>query len=222
MRANGPRRGHPARTVAADAPAPGAAKAAWRSWARALRRAWAADPQGRARDENALRAWLEGWDAWRDARCVLAYVAFADELDPIAPAVRAGGRRGPTLATTRTVGPGEPLEIRAWIEPFERHPFGFLQPRSDAPAVDPASIDLVLVPGLAFDVRGARLGYGQGHFDRLLPGLPLRAPRVGVAHDAWVVERLPAEAHDVPMTHLLTPSGLRTLPAFGLSDAARP
>jgi 5-formyltetrahydrofolate cyclo-ligase len=194
-------------------PSPDAGKPAWRAWAHAVRRAWAADPQRRAADEAALHALLAGWGPWRGARTALAYVAFGDEPDPIAPWMRPGA--APALATTRTVGPGEPLQLRAWAEPFERHPFGFLQPRPDAPPVDPGDIDLVLVPGLAFDVHGARLGHGQGHYDRLLPTLPGHVPRVGVGLDALVVRRLPTEPHDAPMTHLLTPSGIRSIAGAG-------
>jgi len=174
-----------------------------------VRRAWAADARRRAADETALQALLRGWAPWRVARVVLAYVAFADEPDAVDPRWRAGDAASPALATTRTTGPGEPLQLRAWTEPFERHPFGFQQPRPDAPPVDPGAIDLVLVPGLAFDVHGARLGHGQGHYDRLLPRIPGHVPRVGVTLDALVVDRLPTEAHDAPVTHLLTPSGLR-------------
>ena len=192
-------------------PSPEAGKPAWRTWARTVRRAWAADPQQRAGDEAALQALLASWDPWRGARRVLAYVAFGDELDPIAPWLRARAATAPALATTRTVGSGEPLQLHAWVEPFERHPFGFPQPRPDAPPVDPGEIDLVLVPGLAFDLHGARLGHGQGYYDRLLPTLPGHVPRVGVTLDALVVDRLPTESHDAPMTHLLTPSGLRAL-----------
>ncbi|MBW6454675.1 MAG: 5-formyltetrahydrofolate cyclo-ligase [Trueperaceae bacterium] len=220
MRASGPKKGaadagpdgpnaaEPREPVAA--PAPGAGKPAWRAWARGVRRAWAAAPGRRAADESTLRAWLAAWAPWREARLVLVYVAFGDELDPVEAGWRAGDAPGPALATTRTVGPGKPLEVRAWREPFERHPFGFLQPPPDAPAVDLEAIDLVLVPGLAFDLHGGRLGHGQGHYDRLLPRLPGRVPRVGVTLDALVVDRLPTAPHDAPMSHLLTPSGMRT------------
>lgn len=196
-------------------PPPDASKAAWRTWARAVRRAWATDAEQRTHDEAALRALLGASRPWRDARVVLAYVAFADEPDPIDAPWRAGDTPAPALATTRTVGPGEPLQLHAWVEPFERHPFGFLQPRPDAPPVDPRAIDLVLVPGLAFDIHGARLGHGQGHYDRLLPRIPGHVPRIGVTLDALVVDRLPTEPHDAPMSHLLTPSGMRALGSAG-------
>ncbi|MFU8888129.1 MAG: 5-formyltetrahydrofolate cyclo-ligase [Trueperaceae bacterium] len=194
-------------------PSPDAGKGDWRAWARAVRGAWAADHQRRADDEAAMHALLAAWGPWRGAGIALAYVPFGDEPDPIAPWMREA--RAPALATTRTVGPGEPLQLRAWVEPLERHPFGFLQPRPDAPPVDPGEIDLVLVPGLVFDVHGGRLGHGQGHYDRLLPRLPGHVPLVGVTLDALVVGRLPTEPHDAPVTHLLTPGGIRAADGAG-------
>lgn len=185
-------------------PAAAAPKRAWRRWARAVRSAWAASP-GRVADEAAIAAHLARWPAWVAARTVLAYVAFGDE---VAPPVDFGGK---TVLTTRTDAGARGLTLHRADGPLEHHPLGFLQPPADATTVDPRSVDLVLVPGLAFDGRGGRLGYGRGLYDGLLPTLPAGAPRVAVALDAWVVERLPLEAHDVRVTHLLTPAGLRAV-----------
>jgi 5-formyltetrahydrofolate cyclo-ligase len=186
-------------TPAADAP-----KRAWRSWARSVRSAWAASPE-RFDDEAAIAARLAVWPAWVAARTVLAYLPFGDEVAvPFAIA-------GKTVLTTRTDADARRLTLHRADGPLERHPLGFLQPPADAPAADARGIDLVLVPGLAFDRRGGRLGYGRGLYDGLLPTLPPGAPRVAVAIDAWVVARLPLEAHDVPMTHLLTPAGVRAV-----------
>jgi 5-formyltetrahydrofolate cyclo-ligase len=197
-------------------PDPRAPKPAWRDWAKARRRAWAADPLRRAADEAALRAALAAWAPWRDARLALVYLAFGDEPDPLQP----GSDVGPALATTRTLGPGRPLALHAWAGALERHRFGFLQPRADAPTVERDDVELVLVPGLAFDRHGGRLGHGQGHYDRLLSTLPASIPRVGVTLAELVVERLPMEAHDVAMTHLLTPAGVRAVTVEG--GRARP
>jgi 5-formyltetrahydrofolate cyclo-ligase len=73
-----------------------------------------------------------------------------------------------------------------------------------------ASASLVLVPALAVSVDGVRLGKGQGHYDRSLP--LVKAPLVAVVRDSEVLDEVPAEAHDVRMNGVLTPSvGLRWL-----------
>ncbi|NND03528.1 MAG: 5-formyltetrahydrofolate cyclo-ligase, partial [Acidimicrobiia bacterium] len=68
--------------------------------------------------------------------------------------------------------------------------------------------DLFLVPGLTFDLWGNRLGWGAGFYDRLLAMAREDAPLVGIVPAEVVVDRLPAEVHDVAMTHLATEEGV--------------
>jgi 5-formyltetrahydrofolate cyclo-ligase len=196
-------RGEVAQGDGQSTPAVDAGKGAWRAWAKRTRAAWCADADRRARDEGALQRALRAWGGWRRARLALIYLPFGDEPNPLPT-----GAGNPALATTRTVGAGAPLQLRLLAGPLERHPLGFWQPHAEAPPVDPGAVELVLVPGLAFDALGHRLGYGAGHYDRLLPTLPPGIPLIGVAIDPLRVARLPYEAHDVRMTHLLTPTGL--------------
>lgn len=91
---------------------------------------------------------------------------------------------------------------------LERHPYGFDQPMAGAPEVAPDELRLVLVPGLAFDRSGIRLGRGGGHYDRLVPALSPGTPVVGVTVSARVFDELPREDHDAPMTHLATEAGV--------------
>lgn len=88
-------------------------------------------------------------------------------------------------------------------------PHGLREP--GGPRLGPAAIGLaatILVPALAVDRRGVRLGRGGGHYDRSLPLAGPAAARLAVVRDDEVVDLLPEEAHDVPMTGALTPSGL--------------
>jgi 5-formyltetrahydrofolate cyclo-ligase len=76
-------------------------------------------------------------------------------------------------------------------------------PRAHAP-VRTASLTAVIVPGLAFDRRGQRLGRGAGVYDRFLSTLAPHTLRIGVIPDAQLVEALPTESHDVPMHFVVT------------------
>ena len=69
--------------------------------------------------------------------------------------------------------------------------------------VDPATLDVVLVPGLAFTADGARLGQGGGHFDRFLPRLRPDCLTIGVGYREQLVDDLPTEPHDVHLTHVV-------------------
>lgn len=75
--------------------------------------------------------------------------------------------------------------------------------------VDPATIDLIVVPAVALDRRGNRLGRGRGFYDRLLPST--RAVTVGVAYDFQLVEEIPAEPHDIPLDIVISESEMHCI-----------
>lgn len=201
---------------AADAP-----KADWRAWALAVRkgveRAGSTEgelggdqPDAPSHDhrivEHPVVEHLRAWGAYRNARHVLLYLPLADEIDLSTLAAEPGR----DVYVTRTwPDRARPLTIHAYdIAALEQHPYGFLQPGPTSAVVDPEIIDLALVPGLAFDAGGARLGFGRGYYDRLLAQLSAAAIKVGVTTSHTVVPRLPIEPHDVAMDFLVTEAGV--------------
>ena len=74
--------------------------------------------------------------------------------------------------------------------------------------VEPASLDLVLAPGLAFDHDGGRLGQGGGYYDRLLTQLPASTPVVALAFDCQITDQVPTTAHDIPVHRIVTESSI--------------
>jgi len=150
---------------------------------------------------------------------VCAYVPTRTE--PGSPAlldalVSAGARV--LLPVTRTTADGTPQPLW-WADyhPGELAPadFGLLEPTGEAlPPATIGSADTVLVPALAVDRTGVRLGRGAGFYDRSLALRSAVASLVAVVRDDELVDELPSEAHDVAMTHALTPgAGLLTLAA---------
>jgi 5-formyltetrahydrofolate cyclo-ligase len=186
-------------------PGPNADKNEWRAWAK-IRRAKLPDVSERICLH--LERFL-GELALETGRSitVLAYKALPDEV-----------RMGSLVAnlpefvwlTTRVL-PGMNLSLHTYALATERNRYGILEPAEDAPKVALSLVDVVLVPGLAFDSRGARLGFGRGYYDRLLTQLGPDVLRVGVTRDAMVVDRLPSDSWDVPMTHLATGLGVREI-----------
>jgi 5-formyltetrahydrofolate cyclo-ligase len=82
---------------------------------------------------------------------------------------------------------------------------GILQPDPERTrAVEWRTIQVVVLPGLAFDLRGYRLGRGAGYYDRSLPALGPGARRIGLAFECQVVECMPADPHDVPVDRIVT------------------
>lgn len=89
-----------------------------------------------------------------------------------------------------------------------RHAFGVLEPTERAPSLLEREIDLVLVPLLAIDGNGNRLGYGKGYYDRFFQGLNQRVFKLGVAFEFQVLETIPASESDVRLDAVVTETGV--------------
>jgi 5-formyltetrahydrofolate cyclo-ligase len=88
---------------------------------------------------------------------------------------------------------------------FEVNKFGISQPqRSTACVVEPKKIDLFIIPGIAFDSNGNRIGFGKGYYDNVLFNAP-GAFKIGLAYDFQITEQIFPEAHDVKMDMVVTP-----------------
>jgi len=137
---------------------------------------------------------------------VLTYAALPAELDP-SSAIAELRDRGVRIAYTRIEAPGvlcmHLVENETELIPG---PLSIRQPSQDSPRLSYDEIDLVLVPGVAFDESGARLGYGGGYFDRLLPLLRADCARIGIAFDEQLLPEIPAEEHDECVDVVVTPS----------------
>ncbi|HXJ22293.1 MAG TPA: 5-formyltetrahydrofolate cyclo-ligase [Polyangia bacterium] len=142
-----------------------------------------------------------------DGRTVAGYVALAGkgELDP-ALALDALEARGARIAYPRVGAPDAPLTFhQAARGALVAGRFGLLEPPGDAPAIPPESLDLVVVPGVAFDADGGRLGFGGGFYDRTFGGG--RGPAlIGLCFDLQVVSRCPAGPEDVRVDAVVTES----------------
>ncbi|MCW5830446.1 MAG: 5-formyltetrahydrofolate cyclo-ligase [Deltaproteobacteria bacterium] len=147
---------------------------------------------------------LTGMETLRSARTVALFCAAQPEPDLTAVAVEIESR-GARLAWPRVTGEGQ-MEFRAAKAsgPFVAGAFGLREPAPAAELVPLAEIDVLLVPGLAFDLAGYRLGRGKGFYDRVLGDAGFRGVSVGVAADAFVVDELPREAWDRPVHRLVT------------------
>ena len=160
---------------------------------------------------------LLGRPEWRTAKTVLAYLPLIDELD-LLPALEQAAEAGKTVALPRFV-PDQGKYCAATVDaPFKNlvtGNFGVLEPPLGAVCIPLNRLDFVLVPGVAFDLNGYRLGRGKGFYDRLLA--EVTGVKCGVAMDEQIVRSLPVESHDIPMNFILTPTRWLTIKAAGSS-----
>jgi 5-formyltetrahydrofolate cyclo-ligase len=138
---------------------------------------------------------------------VSGFSAIKDEIDT-GPLLRALAQSGFQLALPVMQGKGAPLLFRAWApgDAMGEAQWGIAEPLPDKRALEP---DVVLVPLLAFDAHGYRLGYGGGFYDRSLSRLRKLKPvvAVGVAYDELKVDAVPHLDYDERLDWVLTPSG---------------
>lgn len=136
-------------------------------------------------------------------RSALSYRAFGSEVN-----LEALPQLLPQVAFYQPrTEPGRNLSVHRWEAPLARSPLGMLEPVQGDPPCQ-VSLDLVLVPGLAFDRSGRRLGWGGGYYDRFLRRLGEGPLRVGVTPAALLVPELPGEAHDQLVQIIATERGI--------------
>jgi 5-formyltetrahydrofolate cyclo-ligase len=179
---------------------------------RQLRRSMLALRRGLSPVERLARSrriWerLAALPCYQQAQVTLGYMAFDHEVltDGLLRQIIESGRQL-ILPSVRGDRQGLTLYI---VEDLERDVApgycGILEPRPQpARAVAPESIDMALVPGVAFDLRGGRLGFGAGFYDRLLSQLRSDIGTVGLGFDFQVVPRLPFEPHDIMLQAIVT------------------
>ena len=140
---------------------------------------------------------------FKDAKSVLFYGSIPEEADTH-KAIQKSFDLNKNVYVPKVNG--EHLKICPLLDLEELKPgdLGILEPCEPISQAHPKDIDLIVIPGLAFDQKGHRLGQGGGHYDRLLK--ETKGFKVGLAFDEQVTEELPTEVHDVPLDLLLTDS----------------
>ncbi len=141
-----------------------------------------------------------------DAASVMLYGASPEEADPsvLEGALRDLGKR---IAYPRVAG-GRDLTIH-WVDSHDvlaEGPYGLLQPVDGTPGAVLADLSVIVVPGVAFDLEGNRLGFGGGYYDTLFAGPEDAPPTIGIAYDEQVFDEVPHEDRDRPVDILVTPT----------------
>ncbi|MDZ7362229.1 MAG: 5-formyltetrahydrofolate cyclo-ligase [candidate division KSB1 bacterium] len=161
------------------------------------------DASWRERASAAIISRLETLPIFLHAQAVQTYVALCREVDTH-ELIRRLLRAGKQVAAPK-VESGNELQ-QYFIKDFsELHPgaFGILEPPAHPSRLaSPEQFDLVLVPGLAFDRAGHRLGAGKGYYDRFLA--QIKAPKIALAFAFQIVEQIPVEAHDQRVNVIVT------------------
>jgi len=163
-------------------------------------------PDRRASASASARALLAAQSTWHCAQSILFFAPMPTELD-LWPLLNSALAAGKLVALPRFV-PESTSYIACQISNSTQHlktgQFGIREPIDGCPQIQVNKLDFVLVPGLAFDLEGRRLGRGKGFYDRMLAAA--RGKTCGVAFDEQIVRDVPVEPLDISVDCILTPT----------------
>ena len=141
---------------------------------------------------------------FKKAEFVMLYASKKEEVATkkiINEALRAGKRVAlPRCTSQNRIVPKEIKDDSC----LEKGIYGIYEPKKRERTVQPEKIDLFIVPGVAFDKKNNRLGRGKGYYDKFLKNLPPGKCSVGLAFDFQIVDNLPCDSHDIPVSKVIT------------------
>lgn len=171
---------------------------------RARRRALS--PQEQMEAAHSIYAQLMEFEPYQNARVVMAYMACRGELS-LEAVIRDALQQGKTMLLPRCEAAGVMTARRIrTMDDLAPGAYGLPEPKDSCAVASPQEIDLILVPGVAFDRDGNRLGQGGGYYDRFLK--ESGALRMGVCHAFALLDHIVHETHDIAMNSVMTPEGI--------------
>ncbi len=152
---------------------------------------------------KAAQQQLADLELFQQANCIALYSPIQQEVDTelLFATARAAGKR-----VLYPLVCGNNLQFREVTETGQRieGAFGILEPCRLGEEHSLAAIELIVVPGVAFDLQGHRIGFGKGYYDRCLSQHQKHGILVGLCHDFQLLEQIPAEGHDIRMEYIVT------------------
>ena len=161
----------------------------------------------RLEKSRAVQAKLFEMAEFKKFKTIFFYMPFDGEVDTL-NMIKLAKKLGKKIGLPRILRRGKKF-LPVFVESFgqlEKGPYGIQQPKAaEDNIMDLRNIDMVVVPGLAFDKKNYRLGRGEGYYDRFLKLLPSVIPTVGLAFDFQRINTLPQKAeHDMPVSYVLS------------------
>lgn len=143
--------------------------------------------------------------AYKEAKVIFTFISFGSEVDTlrlIADALK----EGKIVAVPWINKEKKLMEAKIIRDLEDMHPgiYGILEPSPEAESLVTEAIDLIITPGVAFDNKGGRIGYGGGYYDKFLAEVNSSVPKIALSYELQRVEELPLEPFDIKVTALIT------------------
>ena len=141
---------------------------------------------------------LLAYERLSNASTVMMYYPLSDEVD-VTPVIEQLAENGKTVVLPQVTGEAT-MVLRRYTgkADLQEGAFGIMEPCGEIFS-DYETIDVAIIPGMAFDRRGNRLGRGKGYYDRFLPLLPARVYKIGICFPFQLLDDIPMEEHDISM-----------------------
>ena len=155
---------------------------------------------------NIITEKLYNTTEYKNAKTIMSFISFGDEVDThkIIKDSMALGKRivvPVTFSDTKLIKPSHLMDFSE----LEYGYYNILTPKEEFwRFIDPNEIDLILMPGVGFDRKGYRIGYGGGYYDRFLSKLDKNIDTIGLAFQLQIIDNVPADTFDIPIDSIIT------------------
>lgn len=140
-----------------------------------------------------------------NSKVIFTYVGFDSEIDTI-EYIKEFLKDGKKVCIPRTNIKEKYMEAVSInsLDLLSKSEYGILEPSCDLEPINKDEIDLIIMPGLAFDKQGGRLGYGGGYYDKYLSTISKDVPKIALAYDFQILEKIPMEEHDIKVDIIIS------------------
>lgn len=155
--------------------------------------------------DNIILDKLINSDYYKNSSVIFAFVSFRDEVDTH-KFIKQALKDGKTICVPKVPSKKQGMEthIIKGFEDLKEGYFGILEPIDGCTKASPDDIDFILMPGVAFDLEGGRVGYGAGFYDKFLAKLNKDVPKIAIAYDFQLYEKVPTDEFDIKIDGIIT------------------
>lgn len=156
---------------------------------------------------NKIMSTIMGLPQFKNSKNIMLYISFNNEVDthPLATWCLANGKTVIAPYCLQNQRKIIPFEINNLTNDLTKSTFGVMEPKHNIlKQAIMCDIDLIIVPGVIFDIHGNRIGFGAGYYDRFLSNKTKTTTIIGIAYDYQIIDSVPTDKYDIPMDFIIT------------------
>jgi len=155
--------------------------------------------------DQIIKEKLKRTPEYKSSTNIFIYIGFGSEINT-AKYIKEFLKEGKKVFVPRTnmvIKTMEAVEITS-LKELERNKFGILEPSKDMEVIDKNKLQLIIMPGVAFDNKRGRIGYGGGYYDKYMEDIDVSIPKIALAYEIQIIDKVPREDHDISPDFIFT------------------